>query len=98
MDEDGHHRVHLIMPDGEATIEVAEEDYVLEAAEEVGIELPYDCRAGACVVKLLEGEMDQEEGVALEEDELEEGFVLLCIGYALSDGTVRAHREDELYG
>lgn len=72
-----------------------------KAAEEAGLELPYDCRAGACtacVGKLLEGEMDQEEGLALEGDELEEGFVLLCIGYAESDCTVRTHREDELYG
>jgi ferredoxin len=101
MGEDGHHKVHLIMPDGESTIEVAEEDYILEAAEEAELELPYDSRAGACtacVGKLLEGEMDREGGVALEEDELEEGFVLLCIGYAESDCTIRTHREDELYG
>lgn len=101
MSENGHHEVRLIMPDGEATIQVAGDDYILEAGEEAGLDLPYDCRAGVCttcVGKLLEGEMDQEEGEALEEDELEEGFVLLCIGHALSDCAIQTHREDELYG
>lgn len=101
MSENGYRRVRLIMPDGEATIEASEDDYVLEAAEDAGYDLPYDCRAGVCttcVGKLVEGEMDQEEGEALEEDELEEGFVLLCIGHAKSDCTIRTHREDELYG
>lgn len=101
MSENGHYKVHLIMPDGEATIRVTWDDYILEVGEDAGLELPYDCRAGvctACTGKVLEGEMEQEEGLALEEDELEDGFVLLCVGYALSDCTIRTHREDELYG
>jgi len=101
MSENGHHKVRLIMPDRETVIEATEYDYMLAAAEDAGLDLPYDCRAGVCttcVGKLLEGKMDQEEGEALGENELEEGFVLLCIGYAESDCTIRTHREDELYG
>lgn len=101
MTENEYHKVRLIMPDGEATIQVTEDDYILEAGEDAGLDLPYECRAGVCttcVGKLLEGKMDQEEGEALEEDEIEEGFVLLCIGHALGDCTIQTHREDELYG
>lgn len=101
MSGNGHHRVRLVMPDGEATIEASGDEYILEAAEDAGLDLPYDCRAGVCttcVGKLLEGAMDQEEGEALEEDELEDGFVLLCIGHAESDCTIQTHRENELYG
>lgn len=102
MSEDGLRRIRLILPEGEeAVIKASEDDYILEAAEEAGLDLPYDCRAGVCttcVGKLLEGEVDQEEGEALEEDEKEEGFVLLCIGRALSDCTIQTHQEDALYG
>lgn len=55
-------------------------------------------RAGCQGTGLQKGEMDQEEGEALEEVEMAEGFVLVCIAYAASDCTIHTHREAELYG
>lgn len=54
---------------------------VLEAAEAAGVEIPYACRVGtcgACVTKLLAGEvvMDVEAGLAPEDKA--NGFVLAC--------------------
>ncbi len=70
------------------TIEVAEDEYILEEAEDAGLRLPYDCRSGTCTTcmqKCLEGEIDQDLAFALDDDELERGWRLICIGGPLSD-------------
>ncbi len=70
------------------TIECAEDEYILEAAEDAGMRLPYDCRSGTCTTckqMQLEGEMDQDLAFALDDDELERGWRLICIGSPLSD-------------
>ena len=70
------------------TIEVAEDEYILEEAEDAGLRLPYDCRSGTCTTcmqKCLEGEVDQDLAFALDDDELERGWRLICIGGPLSD-------------
>ena len=70
------------------TIECAEDEYILEAAENAGMRLPYDCRSGTrttCIKKCLEGEMDQDLAFALDDLDLEQGWRLICIGSPLSD-------------
>ena len=86
--------------DIDSTFECDSETYVLDKAEELGIELPYSCRAGACstCVGIVEsGELDQSEQSFLEEDQLEAGFALTCIAYPKSDCKILVHKEDDLY-
>ena len=61
---------------------------VLEAALENGQEAPFACKAGVCSTcmgKVLEGEVEMISNHALEDYEVERGYVLTCQSYPLSD-------------
>jgi ring-1,2-phenylacetyl-CoA epoxidase subunit PaaE len=57
------------------------DDTVLDAAMGAGLELPFSCRAGVCSTcrtKVVSGEVEMAQNYALEEWELEQGYVLAC--------------------
>ncbi|MDB6089881.1 MAG: hypothetical protein JWN85_2665 [Gammaproteobacteria bacterium] len=57
------------------------DESVLDAAARAGLDLPFSCRAGVCSTcrtKVVRGEVEMAQNYALEEWEVEQGYVLAC--------------------
>ena len=82
-------QITVVMDGRRRTFEMLDDDAtVLEAAERVGLELPYSCRAGVCSTcraKVTRGEARMATNYALEPWETQAGFVLCCQARPIGD-------------
>ncbi len=66
-------------------------DNILDAALKQGADLPFACKGGVCCTckaKLLEGEVEMEVNWGLEQEEVEQGFILTCQSHPITEKVV----------
>jgi ferredoxin len=85
-----------------ASFNVAGRRPLLDELRDQGVDLPYGCKYGGCITcaaKLIEGEVDQRAQVALNNRQIANGYVILCVARAKSDCTfdIGTESHDKLY-
>ena len=61
---------------------------LLDSLKEQGVDLPYGCKYGGCITcaaKLVYGEVDQRRQVALNNRQINDGYIILCVARPLSN-------------
>ena len=64
---------------------------LLDNLREQGVDLPYGCKYGGCITcaaKLTAGNVDHRRQVALNNRQINDGYVILCVARAKSDITL----------
>ncbi len=72
-------------------LDVDDNQTILQAGLQAGIDLPYSCEAGVCgecKAKLVSGGVNIETDDALEEDEIDQGFILTCQALLKEDSII----------
>ncbi|PSL22006.1 2Fe-2S iron-sulfur cluster-binding protein [Shimia abyssi] len=86
---EGHKTTAAITLDGATqTIDLSRDVSILDAALQASLDAPFACKAGVCSTcrcKVTSGEVEMIANHALEDYEVEKGYVLSCQSYALTD-------------
>ena len=85
-----------------STFKVKGHKPLLEELLAQGVDLPYGCQYGGCITcaaKLIKGEVDQRKQLALNNRQINNGYIILCVARAKTDCTIEIGVEshDKLY-
>ncbi len=84
----GTSEVTILMDGEEYVISVPSDQSILDAGLDNDLDMPYSCQSGLCTAcrgKCLEGEISLDDAEGLSQDEIDEGYRLLCIGKPTTD-------------
>ncbi len=83
----------------ERTVEVSDDEHLLDAALAEGLDLPYRCLQGwclTCAARLVAGAVDQSDSRRYFDEDREAGFVLPCTGKARADVILETRARDAM--
>tara|TARA_R110002049_G_scaffold104807_7_gene251410 strand:+ start:273 stop:1400 length:1128 start_codon:yes stop_codon:yes gene_type:complete len=89
--EGNENEVTIILDGDEFKIELNDGETILMAADRAGIDPPYSCQSGVCTTckaYVKQGKIDMGESFALDDEEIEEGFILTCCSRPASAGVI----------
>lgn len=81
-------RAAITLDGATQTVTMPKDMSILDAALQNAMDAPYACKAGVCSTcrcKVIEGEVEMVANHALEDYEVEKGYVLSCQSYPLTD-------------
>jgi ferredoxin len=91
--------VHTPSMTESGTFQCKEDQFILNAALAGGVALPFGCRMGSCgqcTGRLVEGTVERADQLVLTDEQIAQGFVLLCKSRPRSDLVIVSHQESEL--
>ncbi len=86
--ETGHVTINVVLDDETDQIEADKSITILDNLLKADIDVPYSCKGGvcsSCICRVVEGKANMPVNNLLTDDEVEEGLVLACQAYAVSD-------------
>lgn len=98
---DRKHKVTLRNRDN-LTLDVGEDEAIIDVVEAAGHVLPIACRYGGCITcaaKMIDGKVRQPNGTAINKRQSQAGYVLLCVARPTTDCVfdVGVESHDKLY-
>ncbi|MDQ1536187.1 MAG: ring,2-phenylacetyl-CoA epoxidase subunit PaaE, partial [Actinomycetota bacterium] len=80
--------VTVVLDGLSTTTALPREQSILDGAQAMRSDLPFACKGGVCGTcraRVTDGKVDMRRNYALEKGEVEQGFVLTCQSYPVSD-------------
>ncbi|MCG9886689.1 MAG: 2Fe-2S iron-sulfur cluster-binding protein [Cyanobacteria bacterium] len=94
------YRVEFVTNGSSQSLEIPDDQFILQSALDAGLDLPSSCNAGVCTTcaaRILEGQVDLGDCMGLGPSLQDQGYVLLCVAKAKSDLKLQVGCEDEVY-